>query len=104
MRGTSGKGGQLSASLWWRPLVLGRCGPPLSEAKALLGRRSLLLCSLYGSSPPCCDACSAVTTSLVLPCQPLCIGLQASLLSIRQPGEHIRENAARKTSRPHEPW
>ena len=46
MRGTSGKGGQLSASLWWRPLVLGRCGPPLSEAKALLGRRSLLLCSL----------------------------------------------------------
>ena len=26
MRGTSGKGGQLSASLWWRPLVLGRCG------------------------------------------------------------------------------
>ena len=54
MRGTRGKGGQESAlSFVWRPLVLGRCGAPISEpAKALLGRLSLLLCSLKGSSGP----------------------------------------------------
>ena len=54
MRGTRGKGGQVSAcSLCWRPLVLGRCGWPVVEpAKALLGRLSLLLWSLKGSSGP----------------------------------------------------